>query len=251
MNNFKKRVPRNIKVEKEQKEEEVEEEIRSPLRRLKSIARVSNTFNYSFQEGYLSVKPTNLSRLHTRCITVIKISSGLDPFVVSAGLDCLLFFSKYNTGEVLKEINTGNSFVFDISILKSMDEILVATASQDGNVRIYDVNRNYSCISLLKQSSVGVCQIVWAVQLFVDTTTTGTTGTSEITGITMSPTTTTTTTTTTTATTTARQPQRNFYCISAGATKVIHVVDLKTREEIFCLPGHREGIRCLAISEDE
>lgn len=81
------------------------EEIKSPLKRLKSIAHVSNAFNYSFQDGYLSIKPTIMTRLHSRCITVIRISNGSEPFVVSAGLDCLLIFSKYNTGEVLKEIN--------------------------------------------------------------------------------------------------------------------------------------------------
>jgi WD40 repeat protein len=142
------------------------------------------------------------------------LSSQRESFVVSAGLDCLLIFSNYQTGEIIKTINTDNSFVFDISIREYEDGIFIATASQDGVIRIYDANNEFQCIRELKQSSIGVCEIVWAVQLFSD------------------------------------RLKRMPYCISAGATKIIHVTNWKTGDELFSLSGHKEGIRCLAISED-
>ena len=40
------------------------------------------------------------------------------------------------------------------------------------------------------------------------------------------------------------------YCVSGGATKVIHVYDWKTGDERCTLRGHQEGVRCLAIAQD-
>lgn len=186
----------------------------SPKRRLQGIMKAQSAFNpnYVVEEGILSVRPTNAARIHTRCINVVRISPGPNPFIVSAGLDCLLLFSNYETGEIIKEINTENSFVFDISIAQYDDGLFVATASQDGVIRIYS-GHDFTCVKTLKQRSTGVCEIVWAVQLYSDS---------------------------------SRIP----YCISAGATKVIHVINWKTEEEIFSLSGHKEGIRCLATSQN-
>jgi WD40 repeat protein len=66
---------------------------------------------------------------------------------------------------------------------------------------------------VIKQSSPGMCRIIWAVQLH----------------------------------TTARGHR---YCVSAGATKVIHVFDWETGVERCTLRGHLEGVRCLAIASD-
>jgi WD40 repeat protein len=159
------------------------------------------------------MKPTNVARIHSRCINVVRISPGPDPFVASAGLDCLLIFSKYKTGEVIRQIDTGDSFVFDICISRSSYQSVVATASQDGAIRIYDAMRHFDCIRSIKLRSPGVCPIIWAVQLY-------------------------------------RDRAGGSYCISGGANKTIHVTNWKSEEEIFILSGHKEGIRCLAVAED-
>jgi WD40 repeat protein len=181
----------------------------APLQRFKSLARLSTAF--SFDGDGLSA--TNVARIHHRCINVVRISPGPDPFVASAGLDCLLIFSKYLNGEIIRQIDTEDSFVFDISISKSQYQCVVATASQDGVIRIYDARRNFDCIRSIKLRSEGVCPIIWAVQLFRDRS-----------GI--------------------------SYFISGGANKTIHVVNWKTQQEAFILSGHKEGVRCLAIAED-
>jgi WD40 repeat protein len=159
------------------------------------------------------MKPTNIARIHSRCINVVRISPGPDPFVASAGLDCLLIFSKYKTGEVMQQIDTGDSFVFDISISRSTYQFVVATASQDGVIRIYDAMRRFDCIRSIKLRSAGVCPIIWAVQLY-------------------------------------RDRAGGSYCISGGANKTIHVINWKSQEEVFILSGHKEGVRCLAVAED-
>lgn len=181
-------------------------------RKFQKFARLSNTFAQSvYEDGVPCIRATSQNRLHSRCITAIKISSGPNPFVVSAGLDCILLISDCETGAIIKQIDTNQSFVFSISILQNEGMHVIATASQDGNVRIYDCNMNFKCIRVIKQSSIGVCQILWTVVLFNDKYDTP-------------------------------------YCLSAGATKTIHVVDWLTRVEVLTLDGHKEGVRCLDIS---
>lgn len=180
------------------------------MQRLRSTARLSSAFSLEDDSAF---KPTSTARIHNRCINVVRISSGIDPFVASAGLDCLLIFSKYETGEIIRQIDTEDSFVFDISILQSNYLSIVATASQDGVIRIYDAMKLFHCIRSIKLRSEGVCPIIWAVQLY-------------------------------------RDNHGNSYCISGGANKTIHVINWKTSQELFILSGHKEGVRCLAISHE-
>jgi WD40 repeat protein len=180
--------------------------------RFRSVARLSSAFA-SFDDGKLQTRPVYSSRIHSRCITAAKISPGSNPIVATAGLDCKLIFSCYSTGEAIREIDTENSFVFDISIVQYDNRIIIATASQDGKIRIYDASNDFSLIQTLEQSSTGVCLIVWSVFLFNSSCNTP-------------------------------------YCVSGGATKVIHVFDWLTGVELLSLHGHKEGIRCLAVSED-
>ena len=63
---------------------------------------------------------------------------------VTAGLDCRIFVTDFNSGEVLKKIDTDNSFVFGLDI--SSDNMIFATAAQDGCVRIYSRRNNWRCI---------------------------------------------------------------------------------------------------------
>ncbi|CAE7730893.1 beta'COP [Symbiodinium microadriaticum] len=72
---------------------------------------------------------------------------------------------------------------------------------------------DFKCIRVIKQSSVGVCQILWTVVLFND-------------------------------------KNDNPFVLSAGATTSIHVVNWLTREEVLVLSGHKEGVRCLDISAE-
>jgi WD40 repeat protein len=190
-------------------------DIRSKVsKKFQKFASLSNTFTQSaFEDGVPNIRAEAQNRLHSRCITAIKISSGPDPFVVSAGLDCVLLISHYETGHIIKQIDTNQSFVFSISILQNESMNVIATASQDGNVRIYDCNMNFKCIRVIKQSSMGVCQILWTVVLFNDR-------------------------------------HDSPYCLSAGATKTIHVVNWLTRTEVLTLDGHKEGVRCLDISAE-
>jgi WD40 repeat protein len=181
----------------------------APGQRFKSLARLSTAFSFDGD----GMTATNVARIHNRCINVVRISPGPDPFIASAGLDCHLIFSKYLSGEIIRQIDTENSFVFDISISKTQYQCVVATASQDGVVRIYDARRNFDCIRSIKLRSEGVCPIIWAVQLFRDSS-----------GI--------------------------SYFISGGANKTIHVVNWKSQQEAFILSGHKEGVRCLAVAED-
>lgn len=190
-------------------EEEGLESKPDPLRRFQHLARLSTAFSFDGD----GVAATNVARIHRRCINVVRISPGPDPFVASAGLDCLLIFSRHDSGEIIRQIDTEDSFVFDISISKSQYQCVVATASQDGVVRIYDARRHFDCIRSIKLQSEGVCPIIWAVQLFRDRF-----GTS--------------------------------YFICGGANKTIHVINWKTQQDAFILSGHKEGVRCLAVSED-
>ena len=183
-------------------------------RKFQKFARLSNTFvQSSSEDGVPNIRSTSSNRLHSRCITSIKVSSGPDPFVVSAGLDCMLLISHFETGRIIKEIDTDQSFVFSISIKQNQSVNIIATASQDGNVRIYDCDMDYQCVRVIKQSSVGVCQILWTVVLFNDKNDTP-------------------------------------FVLSAGATKSIHAVNWMTREEVLILNGHKEGVRCLDISAE-
>lgn len=149
---------------------------------------------------------------HSRCITAIRMSSdSSNPFIVTAALDCKVFVTDYWTGSIMKEIDTDHSFVFSVSIAE--DNSVFATGAQDGCVRIYSRFHRWRCQRVIKQQSPGVCRIIWAVQLF----------------------------------TTANNEK---LCISGGATKVIHVFDWTTGVEKRSFPGHLEGVRCLAVSED-
>jgi WD40 repeat protein len=81
---------------------------------------------------------------HTRCITAIRMSSDCThPFIVTAGLDCQVFVTDFFSGEVLKKIDTDNSFIFSLAI--SADNSVFATAAQDGCVRIYSRARQWQC----------------------------------------------------------------------------------------------------------
>lgn len=62
---------------------------------------------------------------------------------VTAGLDCMVFVSDFHSGDVLKKIDTANSFVFSLDI--SADNSVFATAAQDGCVRIYGRNQDWQC----------------------------------------------------------------------------------------------------------
>lgn len=75
-------------------------------------------------------------------------------------------------------------------------------------------------VRVISQQSPGVCRIIWAVQLY----------TSQL----------------------GRPGDRgeDRYCVSGGATKVIHVFDWVTGVERMALKGHQEGVRCLAVAED-
>jgi WD40 repeat protein len=70
---------------------------------------------------------------------------------------------------------------------------------------------------IIKQQSPGLCRIIWAVQLYSAPGPKGKGG---------------------------------HYCVSGGATKVIHVSDWVTGQELLALRGHQEGVRCLAIALD-
>mmetsp|Transcript_7740 Transcript_7740/g.11491 ORF Transcript_7740/g.11491 Transcript_7740/m.11491 type:complete len:372 (-) Transcript_7740:157-1272(-) len=184
-------------------------------KRLQYVSRLSNAFVAAsvYDDDAVLLRANLTCRLHTRCITAIKVSSGDNPFVVSAGLDCTLIISDYNSGRVIKSIDTDQSFVFDISILQSGHVNVFATASQDGKVRVYDISNNFECMWTVKQKSEGVCQIIWSVALYCD----------------------------------ARGVS---YCLSSGATKTIHVYNLETMVEVLTLNGHKEGVRCLAVSNE-
>ena len=187
---------------------------KSAARKFQNFARLSNTFAQLVSTDDIpNMRAGAQTRLHNRCITAIKVSQGPRPFIVSAGLDCVMIISDFETGEVIKEIDTNQSFVFCISIIQNDFMNIIATASQDGSVRIYDCDMDFKCIRVLKQSSVGVCQILWTVVLFNDV-------------------------------------HGTPFCLSAGATKTIHVVNWLTREEVLILDGHKEGVRCLDISQD-
>jgi WD40 repeat protein len=62
---------------------------------------------------------------------------------VTAGLDCMVFITDYFSGEIIKKIDTDNSFVFDLDL--APDNSVFATAAQDGCVRIYSRDHNWEC----------------------------------------------------------------------------------------------------------
>jgi WD40 repeat protein len=55
----------------------------------------------------------------------------------------MVFVTDYYSGEVLKKIDTDNSFVFSLDI--SEDNEVFATAAQDGCVRIYSRAQDWEC----------------------------------------------------------------------------------------------------------
>jgi WD40 repeat protein len=56
----------------------------------------------------------------------------------------MVFVTSYRTGDVLKIIDTDNSFVFSVDI--SADNTVFATAAQDGCVRIYSRKQRWECV---------------------------------------------------------------------------------------------------------
>lgn len=167
----------------------------------------------------------------------------------------MVYVTDYHSGAVLKKIDTNNSFVFSLDV--SADNAVFATAAQDGCVRIYSRENDWDClrcaslstayrrscsacnimsnciahvtmfaallcsvlcclvarVRVIKQQSPGMCRIIWAVQLYTS-------------------------------------PAGQRYCVSGGATKVIHVADCATGDEWAALRGHQEGVRCLAVAPD-
>lgn len=63
---------------------------------------------------------------------------------VTAGLDCMVFVTDFFSGQVLKRIDTDNSFVFSLDI--AADNSVFATAAQDGCVRIYSRAHRWECV---------------------------------------------------------------------------------------------------------
>ena len=76
----------------------------------------------------------------------------------------MVYVTCFRSGEVLKIIDTDNSFVFSLDI--AADNSVFATAAQDGCVRVYSRRHDWSCTRWVGRPEAPARRLLCSVLLF-------------------------------------------------------------------------------------